>query len=815
MDTQTLINRETDKVFVKKLISASSDGVILFISAPTGLGKSIFTRHLCDHVFEQYISIRVQSSATKSELKPDGFLVRELASSIDNISKGSDLIIGHDEFSANFLSGSSKNKYNTELLNSTRPTRFAGKIYERKTQSGQYSPDRIRESTLTSDIQELRDYIRLNLQYLNNENAAVLITIENIQICDVPSLKYLSDLIYDCDKINIIFEYTVREEQDDAFHINDIRQIFHTSANRIEVKDLQKLEDHCVYEVLKLWNVNNDVFSSVMEAYKYTSGNIKKLEDIKMLLSSEAGSIERLKSSNLKTLANNVYQSIFDSLDYQCSFIVVLLSCSTISLHRSLVKELCSSALELGLIVDADLAIHRLVDKGGLIKVSQNDVLALAHDSLEEAFKQHDRFFTIQLVVDKLLTELFEGILSANRFNFASKYDCLTILVSQYSKANSQSLLTLLEHFKNSEMLDSAPTACETFLSSVRDLVKQNKLQFDDDSFFNVLRVYYELDMFRLGYEVSEHYAGTNEIKLLTVRAAFLNRLDRHQECIAICNALLNKAIYQVSKDLEVKLLTLLMVSYRSINEYVQAEGVYQKLNLLDDSYQQLTSYALFLRNSEIVLPVESSIGNLEKSYRAYVAKNKKTEAGKVQLTLSMQYARLGRLIEAENAVNIAEAALLHRSVDKCMVLNNKAVISAFKANFEESKLFLLKAKHLATSYFDTVIITYNLLNVLAELDENELLTRYIDYLQSILNSYSAEKDLALDRSVYYNLSIIYRKKFNDFIQSNESYEKANSIPISRNKYWEDRLIGNASNDYMLSHQFHYGFLSHWSIDLD
>jgi tetratricopeptide (TPR) repeat protein/energy-coupling factor transporter ATP-binding protein EcfA2 len=815
MDTQTLVNRETDKAFVKKLISDSNEGIILFISAPTGLGKSIFTRHMSEVIFENYISIRVQSSATKNEIKTDGFLVRELASSIDSTSKASDLIVGHNEFSAALSSDNTKNKYNVELLSSTRQTRFAGKIYERKTQSGEYSPDRIRDPSITSDIQELRDYIRFNLQHLNQESASVLITIENIQICDAPSLKYLSDLIYDCEKINLIFEYTVREDQGDAFHIDDIRQIFNLSANRIRTRPLKKLDEHCIQEVLKLWNVNSDVFSSILEAYKYTSGNIKKLEDINMFMSSEVDLPETLKSSNLKAFANSVYKSIFDSLDYQSSFIVVLLSSSTISLHRSLIKDVCSLALDTGLIIDADFAIHRLLERGGLIKVSQNDTLSLAHDSLEEAFKQHDRFLTIQLIVEKLLVDLFEEILSIKKFDFVSKYDCLTILVSQYSKGESSKLLTLLEYFKSSQMLDSAPTACEKFLSAVRDLVKQERLQFDDESFLSVLRVYYELDMFNLGYDVSEYYSGVNKAELLMVRAAFLNRLDRHKECIAICIALLNKAIFQISKDLEVKLLTLLMVSYRSINDYVQTKDIYQKLSLLDDSYKQLTSYALFLRNSEIVLPVGLSIENLEKSYEMYSSKGKKIEAGKVQLTLSMQFSRLGYLDKAKESAQIADSVLLSRNIDKCMVLNNKAVISAFEANFGEAKQYLLKAKNLATSYFNKVIITYNLLNVLSELGEDELLIHYIEYLESMLNLYHADKDLALDRSVYYNLSVIYQKNFNDFLLSETYFKKADNINIARTKYWEERLTGNVSDDFMLSQSYHYGFLSHWSINLD
>jgi len=804
-----LVNRESDKETVKDLISNSDIGILLFITAPSGIGKTIFTKHICEEMFPHFITMRVSSTAIKNLLKPDGFLIRELAKSLNEISKGIDNIRNHDSFSSSLASPSSKNKYNKELLGFIGIQKVFAAMYQKHTQSGDYDPLTIRDPAFTIDIQDLINYVRECFNLFHEEESQVLIVIENVHICDEMSLKFLSEVLYDCSRINVIFEYTIRKDNGDAYHISDIRAILSTLQNRFHIQPLKKLNKHCIRNLLRLWGVSEEILEPLLLAYDNVSGNIKKLEDIKGFADSDLGIVNH---PDVKKIFDDVYKKIFLSLDESSSFLIVLLSCTNISLHKSLIIEICCIAESKGLLIDAGFAINTLKSKGGLIKESDNSIITLAHDSLGDAFKSIDSFSKKQIIVEGLILQLFEDILDNSKFDFVSRYDCLTILIRHYSFFQPPKLLTLFDYFKNSQMLDKAPAACESFLTKVKNLICNEKFEFEDGVFFNMLKVYYELDMFNLGFQVSKTYYGNNSVKLALFQAAFLNRTDNHIQCINVCKSILSNID---SNETTIDFLILLMTSYRSINNDKDCKKTYIKLKSIHVSLKKSESYALFLRNSQMVLTIEKSIRNLHKAMKIYRLNNNKIEGGKVNLTLSMEYARQGKLDIAEDYIRLASEDLLNRNIDQCMLLNNYAIIVLLKGNETMAIQKLIKAKNMAISYFDKIVITFNLINVYSQLDDSKMLKHYIPYLLSLLTSSTNQRDLALDRSVFFNISIIYKLNFYDYVNAEKYLAKAMAVlPISKGSYWSARFENGQCDDYLFTKKHHFGFLSHWSINL-
>ncbi len=815
MHEPILINRESEKTLVTGLIKNRSSGVILIVYAPSGFGKSIFTDNIGAELSEQYITIRVESSAVKNEEKPEGFLVREISNSLNNKSLSCNHLLSYETYKTKLVGKRTRSNYNSALLKSLRILRPISEIYQRITKTGNFDSSNLISSTVNSEIIELRDYIDFNFKVLENDNTSALIIIENIHVCDETSLKFLADIAYDYEKINFIFEYTVRDKSDEAFHLDDIRKIFRACKNRLKETPLRKLDKSCIANLLELWNVNKEVFRPLLEAYEFTDGNIKKLEDFKMLLNSDLKLSFDYENNELKKIYDNSYVEIFNSLPNDSQFILLTLSSTNVSLHKTLIQELGLIACSEGMFIDSDFAINTLIKRGGLVKINSTETISLAHDSLANSFKKIPNYQTRSLVISNMIANLFEQKLAEREFSLISKFDCLTILVYQYAYIKSAKLLSLLKHYKLDHFLEKSPSTGRIFLAKAKDLIIDQGLLLKGSKLYELLNVYYELDMFSLGYEICLKY-HENNIKSLIFESAFLNRLNKHSECISLCRMTLSNDSIAKNLDQILKLKILQIVSFRSLNNLEEMRNVFTEVNSKINLYRDTNAYAQFLRNSEIVLPIQESIRNLEQALSYYVETGNYIDAGKVNLSLSMQYGRLGKLASAEENINLARKRLVNRNVDYCMVLNNEAVIESYKKEYENAERILVIARNHAYSDFDKVVITYNLINVYAELNQKDKIAHYIPYIMSLISNFPHERNHSLDQSVYFNLSVIYSEILNDYDKASNCTQKALELSLPKNSYWKARfnISGNKCSDYRLSHRLHYGFLSHWAINL-
>lgn len=811
MTSKTLINRRPEKARFKELIKNREDGVFVLVKALSGNGKTIFTTKIQEELYPEYLPIRVELFSNNDEVKPPWFLTRQLASSLDEASEKTDYLLAHQEYVTSLSGEKTKKTHNKTLLASFKGVGEAvSKIYGRKTGTGEYDAEKMQDENLSDNIQGAKEYVSECFAILQNESCKIILTIENIQVCDEESLKYLSGLLLEFYSINAVFEYTVRKEgKTEGFYDLDIQKIFDPNSQRWSYLPLDYLPPNCIRNLLTQWKIPINFHEKLLSSYDFYDGNIKKLHDTAHIIA------KRDTHDQISELDGNceaIYSELYHSLENGAQFILALLTSSNVSLNTVILQDAFQLAEKYGLLLDYELSIQQLLSERDLIK-KVNDTVLFDHDSLFQAFDHIAPFCQQKEVANKILTEMFEYLLFEKHFLFISKFDCLISLVNLYFQFSPSKLVTLLTDFSTEQMMDKAPNACKAFLFKLKRVIVQNVFDYSDKIFFTLLKVFYELDSFEEGLEVSSLYKGEKHVGVSLYRAAFLNRTSRYSECIELCNA---EILFLSDQQLEerISLQTLIMTCLRSLNRMVECQEMSKKIEKLNINQKvRLDSYAIYLRNSQIAVSPQSSLSNLNKALTYYSQAENQVEHGKVCLTLSMQYGRIGELNLAKQFINKAYEGLSHRNIDQCMLLNNHAVINMLNDDLSGCKRLLINAKQLAMSRFNRIIISYNLLNLFASLKDTEALEIYIPFLLELLENQLNEKNLSLDRSVYYNLSVIYRRILNNPVLAAKYLKKAMSLSIEHTQYWQDRFTNNVGGDFMLSKPFHYGFLSHWSIN--
>ena len=809
-----LINRGLEKEAIKGMLR-DVEGILLFIIAPSGIGKTALTRSVEEEILgNSFITLRVESAVVNNEVKSDGFLLRGIAKAIDNKSSSDINIRDFSTYSKKLISKSKRVVHNAEVIDGIRLLKPISLIYKRHNTTNIQAKERIVNPDFNIDLLEIKEYVYSSFKELSSCDKETIIIIENIHVCDEISIRFLSELLYEYSNIKVIFEYTSRGGNDSAHGISSVKDIFYQVNDRIRQKYIRKLDDECIKKILEIWNVNEEVFNTVFESYKYTDGNVKKLEDFNSLIQSDVPLPEHTGSDVRKKL-ENLYTDIFQSLSNDSIFVVSILACANMPVNIGLINLIAVEAESSGLIVDIGIGIDELLNRGGLIR-RINNTLHFSHDSLDTALRKTEIFEKNETVVFNIISILFENILKNEDFVFVSKIDCLSFLIHHYYNLGSNKIVILFEYFKNDQMKNYAPNMCVDFLEKAKEIIVNGEYVIDEEMFYSIVIVYYELNMFQLGYDIIDKYKNHDSGKYKVYKIAFLNKMEMHEQCIKFCNHYLSKRnIALFSREEAFNLIVILIASYRSLNKIDECKKLFLKVERKGSTFHTTDAYATFLRNAGVALSVEESLKYMHKARAYYHKKTNYIEEGKVLLSLAMQYTRLGDIDKAKRCIDESMVKLESRAVDDCMIQNNYAVILIIKGDYKEAFKSLVRAKNIVSSDFSRVVILYNIISALYFMRDRENIEKYITYTISSLNDFRNQRNLSLDRSVYYNLSVIYEELFENIDKSSHFMLKAKSLNIPNNDYWKSRLYGDSSSHYLANFPVHLGFLSHWAIKLD
>jgi hypothetical protein len=301
-------------------------------------------------------------------------------------------------------------------------------------------------------------------------------------------------------------------------------------------------------------------------------------------------------------------------------------------------------------------------------------------------------------------------------------------------------------------------------------------------------------------------------------KAALLNRLDRYEEAIFFIGK--SYSDYE-SERFKLCLDLILMVCYRSASLTDLCEITFSKIqgNL---TYQNYLEYGYFLRNSEIVLPIEDSIKAAEESVRFFDLKQMNIQVGHSKITTSMLYSWMGDLNKGQSELDDAESLLLGKTLERHIIFNNKAAICLYKGNYTpEVEDYLNEARSTALSPFEKLAIY---INMLVFYKKSGIIDKRESLISLILSTIELEKDMVMHRLAYCHLAWNY-SDYN--IELNNYYAaKAAEIHDRLSKddyhiYWEHRLKRDLDDSnlsvyqkFLLSYDFEPCFVSYWHFEI-
>jgi tetratricopeptide (TPR) repeat protein len=294
---------------------------------------------------------------------------------------------------------------------------------------------------------------------------------------------------------------------------------------------------------------------------------------------------------------------------------------------------------------------------------------------------------------------------------------------------------------------------------------------------------------------------------------ALLNRLDDQESAIASALRYLDER-HTAHSSYELSLKLLLMVSFRSCNQYDNAEAIFHDI-AGDRRYDSLPEYGYFLRNAEIVLERDESIAFIRKSVEFFHQRAMSVAEAHSRISLGMYLILAGALDDAEEQHRAVAALISGKTNERHIVFNNQAVVRIYRgeASFDEALELLSQARATLSTPFDTISIYNNLFVIYALSGRTESAEATAARLQQLLPS---EPDRVLHRTIYYNLSEYDRRQ--GLRSSHERFlAAAREAAPPVEEYWSYRLEAGAfpkGAATRASIPYDLAFLSYWHFPI-
>jgi tetratricopeptide (TPR) repeat protein len=297
--------------------------------------------------------------------------------------------------------------------------------------------------------------------------------------------------------------------------------------------------------------------------------------------------------------------------------------------------------------------------------------------------------------------------------------------------------------------------------------------------------------------------------------AAVLDRLDRHDEAIQFIRHRLSQP-RSTRLEYTFYLKLILMVSHRSCNQFTECKDVFNEL-IHNPDYRALPAYPYLLRNAEIVLPDDESVAPVEESIRQFVLLENPTGEAHSRITLAMYLALAGKIEAAEQQLDRAGRLLQGRSMERHVVLNDRAVLRLLRQPEDCAGAIALlnSALSTVTTSFDYGAI-YNNMLIAYTRQHNHGAAEELE--RRILALLPQQPDQVLHRTLYYNLAYAAGERYDTF--SAERFRaRVDEIGPLGDPYWESRLSSpggavSEGEDFMLAFPFHPVFITNWHLEI-
>jgi tetratricopeptide (TPR) repeat protein len=802
MHAAAFVNRvEELKVLRGKLAPRSGENTIILIHGNTGVGKSALTGKLiAEHPALPGVKVRTLAGEQK-----DGHYIHELAKALDEASERL-YIPSLQRFLRHVPSVEMRKHYARSLatsLGEIDPTRLAKAgdlVWQWIAGTGQFSAERLFRSTQSEVTLTFFEYIKHVWQ-----NHRFILNFENVQSMDRPSLELMLNLFAIPRDQRVLLELTL--DKPGVWTSAELRESIRARGCRVETFHLEMLPFKDVARLMPPQQA-----AAILEhAYYEANGNLKDFGDLQVVFFRDP------TQGDVPAVAALSGTSLRISL-----------------LHKSAIFTLCCIAVH-EREVNLDL-LHALVrshpyfasafiDTAGALQDLESETLVqteqgrvrVTHDWVADVVLSGPEFMKYRDIARQAWANLYGELFRSADYSVASKSEVLYHLFAFLLETSVDRLYDVVEEIKRFALSSLYPRSTLVLLEKLRTRLtaKQDARGLAHTRVsVAILDIFYQLGLFEEACAALD--AMTGDMPLLDVYwAAVLDRLDRHDEAIQLIRHCLSQPRSPLP-EYTFYLKLILMVSYRSRNQYTECEDVFNEL-IRNPEYRALPAYPYLLRNAEIVLPEDQAVASVEESIRQFVLRENPTGEAHSRITLAMYLAIAGKIEAAEQDLDRAERLLQSRSMERHVVLNDRAVLRLLRQPEDCAGAIALlnSAISTVTTSFDYAAV-YNNLLIAYTRQHNHGAAEELE--RRILALLPQQPDQVLHRSLYYNLAYAAGERHDTF--SAERFRaRAEEIGSMGDPYWELRLSspgGTVSecDDFMLAFPFHPVFITNWHLEI-
>ncbi|HKO57739.1 MAG TPA: hypothetical protein VJ276_17865 [Thermoanaerobaculia bacterium] len=779
---------------------------VVVLSAISGIGKSSFTAKLQREKPEK-AHVRVDMPSAQH---PEGAFLHALARAIDGAAATCQPLVPLGTYLRDVPTPDMRSRYHDMLLatfgegvlgwlNATfvKPIKVIG---DRLANRGQFDPNSIWGATTSEITLMLGDYVRWVMN-----GVSLCICIENAQVIDQTSLDLLLKILAHDNGHFVILEFTTNDTRGRREH--ELIRALQSHVARVSQRELRMLP---VKDALTLLQ-HEDVEAVVEKVYISHHGNLRQLKDFDVVVDVDPvfGRRSAVSQPEWNATAHRLL-----TLREPAQFTLACIVTHGGAVSPELLSGLYATAdVTQRLFVSFDTATTQLAAEE-FIREDRDGRLVVAHDSISPIVMTSETYLRFRLLAYAAWEEFYRHLHRERNYSVLSRSEVLSRFFEFMLHTDPASTLGLIPEIRRFALEQLYPRQALRVLETLRDTLTRlgsASARVIDTVAFALLDIYYAFGLYERAFALLDTIRARGP-RWSAYRAALLDRTDAHADAVAFVRDALATPDDDAAHELTMKLI--LVLSLRSLNRFDEAVKLFEAL-LQDRRYIGLREYGYVLRNTQIFYGFAATLPYLRRSIDLFDQLGLPEDAAHSRISISMQLTRLGRLDEALRELEAAEAALVGRSLERHITLNNRGIIRLYTGNPSDSasELFV-RALETATSSFDRIAVLNNLLA--AKSIGNDL--GYAEAVAGELVTFlPTQPDEVLHCITYFNIASHYERTGN--AAAHQRYlEKARGCSNDMPSLWNHRLYGEPVLDpdaeFVAAFPFDLVLLSYWHFPI-
>lgn len=779
------LDREAESQYLIEKINLKSSNIVFIVWSDSGIGKTSLIKKIkyVNKLSSKIISITTPP-VNKNTLVLSGQYISYLATSLNEAYKNS--IFSMNAYLSMEQDLRTNHKNSKELLDNLPaiPHKIFSINIDKILSTGNYDENYILNSTDT-------DSILINVSYVKYvlENNDIVLNIQNIQNIDTISLLELKNIIGTLPIRGYIFEYTtISENITDLMRLADV-------FNEVSEVEIMKLDNLPIQIIQSILPKNLGVTIEELNTYykKIAKGNLYQLQNF-----------VNNKESGINTdICNDSTKLKIENLTSNSQLILQIIEFHDGIIEKALFFDILSN-------IQKDIYImfsQCLTELKSIIR-DEKDFFSIEHASIIES-SQNINNRQIVMIAANFLQEYYEHILNTENYLLMSKKQALLYLFKVYSINDPIMILKYIDDFRF--ILVASIDKAQAY-NLILQVFNSLPINTGKEIKFKLINIAYEIGLYEESLLLLEE-TGYIDISFSLCKCMILNRLDRHNEALDLCEMLLQYSCRINSREeFIVKLIQ--MLSLRSLNRTKKYLALSEEL-LKNTEYRKYLEYGFFLRNMQISVTYKESLKFVKNSINLFKDKNEKEYMLYSILTLCVQLARLGYVDNSMKLLSTIEDSVLNLTLEKHVIYNNKAAIEMLSKEKDISIIAELKKAYItAVTSFDKIVILNNQIcfMIIQNVDEN-----FSSISNETIKLLENEPDVRLHRRTYINIALFYK-----YVLKNQTLYMSN---INKAKEFElkgdligDHFINNSEPPqevYFIANQKCYiSFITYWHFPI-